>query len=420
MDKPVFMGYSDPKHPEADRYQKVLSEIRDSGKYYPPVVVQEDDHYIIMDGTHRVEALKNLGVKNISVWILGKSLTNKKSFVESEHPRAGEGQANGGQFVSGSGGQGSSSSDNESKPSATSTSHSDSDTGTRTPSGLLIPRAWTSVKLAKTPNEPLQATGIDVKGRTQYLYSAAHCEKAAAEKFSRIRAFRDALPKISDQINKDRETDESAAALYLIQKTGFRVGSNKDTLAKTKAYGASTLLGKHVQIKDDMVSFDFIGKKGVHIQRQVKDADLAADLAPRITHPDEPIFNTSDVAIRSYLGKISGEPFTPKDFRTWTGTETALKEVMSDGTPSDEKDFNKRVHGVAVTVSKILGNTPDMALKAYIDPSVFSRWRSSMSTKAEEQVVQISLQEFLDLVQYDETGDWKQTPETNEDPDDNE
>lgn len=60
--------------------------------------------------------------------------------------------------------------------------------------GLYVPPAWTSVKISNDATSDLQVTGRDSKGRKQYIYSAAHSQKAAAEKFSRLKDFHKAYP----------------------------------------------------------------------------------------------------------------------------------------------------------------------------------------------------------------------------------
>src|SRR4051812_11561395 len=59
---------------------------------------------------------------------------------------------------------------------------------------LTIPPAWTDVWIAPEPNAHLQATGLDVKGRRQYLYHPAWRERRDAEKFADMLAFGEQLP----------------------------------------------------------------------------------------------------------------------------------------------------------------------------------------------------------------------------------
>lgn len=240
---------------------------------------------------------------------------------------------------------------------------------------LKVPPAWAHVRINPDEDAPLQAVGIDVKGRTQYRYSAEHSEASAAEKFARLKAFHTALPKLRKQIAADIGTgDEAAEVLYLIDKTGFRIGSSTDTHADQQAYGASTLEARHVKIHGDTVSFNFIGKKGVRVKKSVTDAALAKMLTPRIAAGGRArVFASDGSDVRAYLHQHA-EGFTPKDFRTWHGTTIALSLVAHMSSPKTMKALKEARRMVATAVSEFLGNTPAVALKSYIDPTVFGRW----------------------------------------------
>jgi DNA topoisomerase-1 len=253
---------------------------------------------------------------------------------------------------------------------------------------LKVPPAWTSVKLYPE-HSAIQVTGVDVKGRTQRKYSAEHSEKAAAEKFARLKSFNAVVGNIvtsaSSDMNNSRlapVTRDAAAVVKLIALTGFRIGSERDTGADKQAYGASTLTREHVQVKGDTITFNFTGKKGVEQSKTITDAGLAKYVRGRIgtkedrlRHYDAKLFNASPMAIRSYLKSRGGTEFKPKDFRTWNGTNAALKVISTMPVPKDEKEFARQRLEVGKAVAKHLGNTPIVALAAYIDPAVFGQWR---------------------------------------------
>ena len=246
---------------------------------------------------------------------------------------------------------------------------------------MRLPPAWTNVQIAADHSAELQAIGYDEKGRQQWVYSAAHWEKADAEKFLRNKALLKELPILEKRIRKtldgpDGPEKEAAGALLLIRKMGFRIGSETDTKTEHKALGATTLTADNVHIKDDDVTFDFIGKKGVRIQQHVKDAGLAKLLAPRVAKGGK-LFDTSDAATRDYLHSIDGV-FKPKDFRTLKAAELALGAIKSLPEPANEKQFKKLRSEVAKVVAAKLGNTPSVALKSYIPPEIFLPWRQKL------------------------------------------
>jgi len=239
-----------------------------------------------------------------------------------------------------------------------------------------VPPAWKEVKLNPDPNGALQVKGMDGKGRTQYLYSAAHGEAAAAAKFQRLKEFHQGLPKIRKAIERDAKAgSDEAALLTLIDKTGFRVGSETDTKAAKQAYGASTLRAEHVKISGSKVTFSFTAKKGVETNKTVDDSSLAKMLSPRVAAGGQ-LFKATDSQVRSYLKEVSGNGFLPKDFRTWHGTNEALKFMKTLPVPGNKKEFTAAQKRVAEHVSKFLGNTPKVALDSYISPQVWSKWRT--------------------------------------------
>jgi DNA topoisomerase IB len=72
-----------------------------------------------------------------------------------------------------------------------------------------------------------------------------------------------------------------------------------------------------------------------------------------------------------------GEEFSAKDFRTWNATVMAAVALGAERQTGPSKAARKRVVDQAVrAVAELLGNTPAMARRAYIDPRVFDRYRS--------------------------------------------
>ncbi len=217
------------------------------------------------------------------------------------------------------------------------------------------------------------ARGIDAKGRTQTLYSAAHSEAASAEKFARLRDFNTALPELRANIAKDLAAgNDAAAVLSVIDRTGIRLGSNRETFAAQKAYGASTLLGRHIKLDGDKVSLSFIGKSGKLNERTFSDSALAGYIRSRNAGPNDRVFTSRDTAVRAYMDKAaSAKDFSPKDFRTWHGTAQAIRAVEAAPKPSNEREWTTLHASVSKKVAAFLGNTPAVAAKYYIDPSVW-------------------------------------------------
>ena len=245
---------------------------------------------------------------------------------------------------------------------------------------LKLPPAWTDVVYNPDPNGTILVKGRDAKGRPQYMYSEKFVAVQAATKFARV-AEMDAKFKGIARQNEANRSDptkrEQADCLKLIMETGIRPGSTQETLAKTKAYGATTLEGRHVVVSGSKVTLKFTGKKGVALAIPVENKGTASMLRARAAKagPNGKLFGTSDGALRAYTHTLDGGGFKTKDFRTHLGTSTAAELVRKAPVPKTVKEYKKAVRAVAVEVSRRLGNTPVVALESYINPSVFAGWR---------------------------------------------
>ena len=242
-----------------------------------------------------------------------------------------------------------------------------------------IPPAWKDVHYDSNPKADLVVQGKDSKGRVQSRYSDSHKARAAAEKFARILELTKKIREIKDENEKKAKGDkkDDAECLRLIMETGIRPGSDRDTKAEKQAYGATTLQGHHVVVKKDGVHLDFIGKKGIHLDIPVRDKKTADNLLGRAKEAGKSgrLFHTNEGELLEYTHSLDGGGFKVKDMRTMVGTTTAISLVKKMPVPQSESEYKKQVKEVAVAVSEKLGNTPVVALQAYISPLVFTGWR---------------------------------------------
>jgi DNA topoisomerase-1 len=297
-------------------------------------------------------------------------------FKESEHPRASNGE-----FGVGGGSSGSKivgAKEQKAKETFEKNIAGKSETDRKAfisakSDGVSIPPAWSNVTYhGKNNDKGIIASGTDAKGRRQRLEDSAYREGKIAEKQQRITS--NLMPKmgaIVGILKKQAEQNvESAKCLYLITQTGFRVGSTTDTGARQQAYGASTLLGKHVKVDGDTVHFDFIGKEGVRQEHSYVDPVIAKMVSGK--KPEERIFNVSDNKLRDEWKKLGGEKV--HDIRSVVATQTASSEIkkLVPPIPSTEKELNMIKLKVATAVARKLGNKPAESLRTYINPIVFA------------------------------------------------
>lgn len=221
----------------------------------------------------------------------------------------------------------------------------------------------------------------DTKGRKIHRYSQKEILENVLEKYKRNQLFTKNYEKIVDQLKKDIDVNtkegQAALILYIIYKTGLRIGSETDTKAEQKAYGVSTLLNKHVKLlAGNKIKLQFIGKKGVENSTIISDP-IIYDALKKLKGKNwsDKIFTVSDSFTRRYLDTID-DRFNVKDFRTLKAYTIAKNEIEKRKGPApDEKTFMKWQKEVADKVSEKLGNTRAVALNDYIDPTLWRKWR---------------------------------------------
>lgn len=247
---------------------------------------------------------------------------------------------------------------------------------------LKLPPGWQNIRYSLDPNAALLAVGRDAAGRGQYVYSPAFVAQQQGFKFARVKELATKVEKIREKNNTNRKVPalrDHADAQGLVMGMGLRPGSTDDTGAKVKAYGATTLEGRHVVVDGDDVRLRFTGKKGVNIDLAVTDKATASMLRERAKEAgdDGRLFpNVSDRSLLEYNRTLAGDGFKSKDYRTLLATQRADELVKSYPKPTNERAYKKAVLTVAKQVSQELGNTPTVALQSYIHPAVFAPWRS--------------------------------------------
>lgn len=278
---------------------------------------------------------------------------------------------------------------------------------------LAIPPAWKDVWISPQPNGHIQATGVDDAGRRQYLYHPRWRELKDREKFDRVLDFGDTLPQarpaVTRLLRSEGATAEKAcaAAFRLMDEAALRVG-NEEYAQSNGSYGVTTLLVQHVRVDGADVHLDFPGKSGHRWTLSLRDADLAAALAPMLERaPDETALAHRDedgqwtgitsARLNDFVRDRCGAGFTAKDFRTWQGTVTAAMALAAraDTRPS-ESARKKAVSAAMREVAEHLGNTAAIARSSYTDPRVIDRFMGGETIDAGTyRAAERSLRAFL-------------------------
>jgi DNA topoisomerase I len=258
---------------------------------------------------------------------------------------------------------------------------------------LAIPPAWREVWICADPLGHLQATGIDAAGRKQYLYHPRWRERRDREKFDRMVRFARLLPRLrrrlAGEVNGQGATRQRvlAGAVRLLDVGLFRVGS-EEYAEEDHGVGLATVRKDHVSIEGEKVVFDYPAKGGirrVHVIEDPMTHDLVSTLKRRRGGGPELLSYRENRAwrplraedINDYLKAKLGEEFSAKDFRTWNATVLASVSLAIDGLDAGSPTARKRaINGAVKGVAEMLGNTPAVARRSYIDPRVFDRYLS--------------------------------------------
>lgn len=263
---------------------------------------------------------------------------------------------------------------------------------------LAIPPAYRDVWICVKPRGHLQATGRDARRRKQYRYHAKWQDTRGDGKFERVIAFAEALPRLRRRLRADLKLrglprdKVLAIVVALMAETLARVG-NDEYARSNKSFGLTTLRDRHVAfLRGGRARLKFRGKGGQEYDLELDDARLVKLVRACQEIPGQALFQYRDDdgkrqpvdsgAVNGYLQQAMGTSFTAKDFRTWGGTlqafrllaATPLPESVDDGAPA-ESALTRAEKAVVVQVADVLGNTPAVCRKSYIDPSLFAGWR---------------------------------------------
>ena len=260
---------------------------------------------------------------------------------------------------------------------------------------LAIPPAWTDVWICTQERGHLQATGRDARGRKQYRYHPRWRAQRDEAKYERMLSFGQALPAIRRHVDAalrqhglPREK-VLATIVYLLEATMMRIG-NEEYARENQSFGLTTLRDRHVRIDGSAVRFRFRGKSGVQHEVEVHDRRLARIIARTRELPGQELFQYVDddgqphtvgsADVNDYLRSITGEDYTAKDFRTWSGTVLAAAALREFEHVDSEAQAKKNIVRAIEAVAKKLGNTPTICRKCYVHPAVIVAYLEGPAT----------------------------------------
>ncbi len=271
--------------------------------------------------------------------------------------------------------------------------------------GLAIPPAWTDVWICPDECGHLQAVGTDAAGRVQYRYHDRWRAHRDRRKHERMVGFAEQLPALRELVDADLRRRGMprervlACATRLLDRAFFRVGS-ESYAEQHGSFGLATIRKRHVKVRGDTITFDYVAKGGIRRVQRVGDADLAKVVRTLVQRPNgghellawkETIrkedrkgpdaraeIRWRDVRstdINAYLKEHAGDDVSAKDFRTWHATVLAAVVLARPGAEATSRTSRRKLVPAAVRdVAGFLGNTPAVCRASYIDPQVIDRF----------------------------------------------
>lgn len=258
---------------------------------------------------------------------------------------------------------------------------------------MAIPPAWESVWICPYPTGHLQATGFDARGRKQYLYHSDWRVVRDETKFHHLIEFARALPAIRKRVTRDlrlrglSRTKVLATGVRLLEETCIRVG-NPEYARDNESFGLSTLRNRHVDVRGGELQFQFRGKSGKMHRVRLADKRLARIVKNCQDLPGYELFEyidkdrkvkaVSSGDVNDYLREISGQNFTAKDFRTWSGTVHAARALAELHRDNDSQPTKEILLKAIDQVAQKLGNTRAVCRKSYIHPAIVAAYNEGV------------------------------------------
>jgi DNA topoisomerase-1 len=269
---------------------------------------------------------------------------------------------------------------------------------------LVIPPAWRDVWISPDPFGHIQATGIDQRGRKQYLYHPRWRQRRDLQKFDDMVAFARALPALRSVVDHDLALGDLsreqvlACAARLLDRGFFRIGSEVYKVTN-ETYGLATMLKRHVALDGEVIRFDYVAKESKRRVQAIIDPEVAVvvgTLKRRRGGGEELLAykrggrwcDVRSPDINAYLKAATGLDVSAKDFRTWGAT--VLAAVGLAVTEPGRLSAAARKRAIVRAVKEVafyLGNTPAVARNSYIDPRVFDRYRDGQTIRPELDLV---------------------------------
>ncbi len=252
--------------------------------------------------------------------------------------------------------------------------------------GIVIPPAWTDVRISDDPDSHLQAVGRDQRGRLQYKYHPDWTAFRDRVKFDHLPVFANVLPAVRKRIDADLKLSGVprdkvlATVVELLQTTLIRVG-NEEYARDNGAYGLTTLRNRHARVSGADIAFVFTGKSGIEHEVRADDRRLAKVLRECQEIRGQRLFQYLDDDgtptpvhshdVNEYLRDAADADITAKDFRTWVATVATAAALGPLDPPTSEREGTGGGQGGHRARSRRISATrPPCVARSYVHPRV--------------------------------------------------
>ena len=261
---------------------------------------------------------------------------------------------------------------------------------------LVIPPAWKNVWISPRKNSYLQATGIDDKGRKQYLYHSKWSEYSQKIKYDDLLKFGFYLPKLRERYQKDlrkkswNKNKVLALATALLDELYLRVG-NKQYTDSNKTHGLTTLRRKHLKEDGSKLLINYKAKSGKErsvaltnkrLIRLLKDCSQLPGYDLFRYKEDDQWYTVDSSELNEYISHDAPEDdyYTAKYFRTWGANCVCIKHA--EEVEALCKDSRKKPETTLIRlVAEEMGHTVAVCKSSYLHPEILSQCLDAQELK---------------------------------------
>jgi DNA topoisomerase-1 len=246
---------------------------------------------------------------------------------------------------------------------------------------MAIPPAWREVWVCTDNDAHLLATGVDDRGRRQYMYHDKWRGFRDLVNFYRLTEVGRQLPGVRDEVERQlrrRTLDRPrmiAAMLRMVDLTGIRIG-NETYAEENETIGLCTLQKKHVQLTARTMHLTFPAKSGKQADLLVSDPAVIRVVSTLMQRRGRRLFTLDGKAVSAEevnqrLHDLTDFSMTAKDFRTWLGTVTAFTVLRNS---LDAENRERQVVAAVDAAAAMLSNTRAVCRAHYIHPHVLDTY----------------------------------------------